>query len=463
MGKKLFSKYVIRRQLRTVQDYIKVYLAIQSGLDRQVELRMLARPVTHGHEDFSRFQSEFKALAQLDHPNIIRVFDVGYTNSRIFYTTEYRQAISLEQLLAKVGSPLTRHEISEVAQAIGSALAHIHELDLLHRNITTDTVFYDLDNQRPYIADFSLLKQLESVSLPVGTSVKRFVTVPTPELFDGVHFDHLTDLYLFGAMLYRLATNRHPFPPPEQVAQLQPDTIFEISPPTKYNPRLSARWERLILRLLARKREDRFQSAKQFLEELESHKMAMDAESLINRQRSEILQNVRDKLEAEADDEEEVVVEPEEPKESIALKINDSAAEILAVIPGGIKTVAAVLGAFTLFCLLIVFMPENKPVKRRRHRGRVDLNLKMTRKEAETALVKIAAALPYSGIPEHTFLKKWAVIKAYVRTLTPEEQKKVLSYSALLAIKLRFYRDPAGATDDLKDAISRCEKYIKGN
>ena len=460
MGKKLFSKYVIRRQLRSIQDYVKVFLAIQSGLDRQVELRLLARPVSHGHEDFARFQSEFKALAQLDHPNIIRVFDVGYTKSRIYYTTEYRKSISLEQLLTKVGAPLTRHEITEVALAIGSALAHIHSLDLLHRNLTTETVFYDLDNQRPYIADFSLLKQLESVSLPVGTSVKRFVTIPTPELYEGIPFDRLTDLYLFGALLYRLATNRNPFPPPDKVAQLQPDTVFEVKRPTSYNQRLSARWERLIMKLLARKREERFQSAKEFLDELESHKTAMDAESLINRQRSEILQNLRDKMKDEKEDDPEV--EELDDDESLGERMFGAAKELIAVVPGGLKTIGAAIGALMASLLLIAMILEPNPVQPSMPK-RPDINIRMSRHDAEEALLKITATLDYSGIPERFFLQKWAILRAYILSLPDGEKNKVISYGNVLAIKLKFYRDPTGATEDLKAAFNKCDTYIKDN
>ena len=459
MGKKLFSKYVIRRQLRSIQDYVKVFLAIQSGLDRQVELRLLARPVSHGHEDFSRFQSEFKALAQLDHPHIIRVFDVGYTKTRIYYTTEYRQSISLEQLLTKIGAPLTRHEITEVALAIGSALQHIHSQDLLHRNLTTETVFYDLDNQRPYIADFSLLKQLEAVSLPAGTSVKRFVSIPTPELFAGIPFDQLTDLYLFGALLYRLATNRHPFPAPEKLAQLQPETVFEVKRPTIHNTRLSARWEGLILKLLAPKREERFQSAKEFLQELESQKLAMDAESLINRQRSEILQNIREKIEDEEGSNDKEQTETEE-REPLSERVAANAKELVGIVPGGFKTIGAAIGAFIITLILISILLQPGPVQPRRT-GRANLELRMSRQEAEDALLKITATLKYSGIPERVFLQKWAVLRAYTLALPETERSKVLTYGSVLAIKLKFYRDPGGATDDLKAALKKCDTYIK--
>ena len=458
MGKKLFSKYVIRRQLRSIQDYVKVFLAIQSGLDRQVELRLLARPVSHGHEDFSRFQSEFKALAQLDHPHIIRVFDVGYTKTRIYYTTEYRQSISLEQLLAKIGAPLTRHEITEVALAIGSALDHIHSQDLLHRNLTTETVFYDLDNQRPYIADFSLLKQLEAVSLPAGTSVKRFVSIPTPELFAGEPFDQLTDLYLFGALLYRLATNRHPFPTPDKVAQLQPDAVFDVKRPTIHNQRLSARWEGLILKLLAPNREERFQSAKEFLAELQSQKMAMDAESLINRQRSEILQNIRDKIKDDQDEDDQD--EDESERESLGEKLTVGAKELIELVPGGMKTIGATLCAFIVTIVVISLLLQPGPVQPRNPR-RANLDLRMSRQEAEDALLKITATLKYSGIPERVFLQKWAVLRAYILALPEKERSKVLSYGSVLAIKLKFYRDPGGATEELKAALKKCDAYIK--
>ena len=173
MGTKLLKKYVVKAQLRTVGNYMRVFRATQVGLDRDIELRVLDRSPAHSKETFKRFKREFVTLARLDHPNIARLLDFGLTANHIYYTTDFRRSIPLEDLLLKVGAPLKTDELVEVGLALSSALAHIHEQGLLHNNISTSSVFYDLDNARPYIAEFSLMKDLEgSLSLTANEPVR---------------------------------------------------------------------------------------------------------------------------------------------------------------------------------------------------------------------------------------------------------------------------------------------------
>lgn len=480
MTQQLFKKYVVKRQLRSVGGYMTVFLAGQAGLERDVELRLLNRPVAHDTREFKQFRREFRSLARLDHPNIARVLDVGYTKTRIFYTTDYRNAVSLEDLLQRIGGPMTRLEILEVAASIGDALAHIHEKQLLHRNITTGTVFFDLDNQRPYVAEFSLVKDLEATSFPAGALVKSSASalIPTPEALEGTPFDALTDLFLFGAMLYRLATFADPFPVPSGPQSLSPRELFRITPPSSVNVNLSKRLEELILKLLEPERGKRFQSAREFLKALAGLRPAMDAESLINRERKDILQGIRQTMRMDSPDSgtrDRPTAGTAPPQRrgfpgatSILMEGKSLIRQLKARKDGfgglaaGLFLLAAVgaLGLAWWSSSMASGAGDAPPLPAPAAEAPPS---PARRAELEDEILRITATLKYKQIGEEIFLDRWKLLKAYVMALPEERQAAVLPYSRLLAIKLRFLRDPVGAGEELVEAYRACERAIKGS
>jgi len=490
MAKKLFKKYVILRELRTVGGYMRVFLAKQAGLDRSVELRLLNRPRDHDGKTFARFKRECKTLAKLDHPSIARVLDTGYTETRLFYTTEYRNAVSLEDLLQQVGEPFKRQEVLEVAAAVGSALVHLHANQILHRNISTRSVFFDVDNDRPYISEFAMAKDLEASSFPAGTNFSTVVSTPTPELIEGIPYDHLTDLFLCGAMLYRLATFTDPFPAIQEANQLNPDVLFDIMPPSGHNSYLPQRFDKLIMRLLQPKREDRFQSAQELCDALGQKSRLMDAQSLIQRERKELLQGIRTTMRlkrpddlsapalgtADAEDAEQGEDGAPEQTEKARRKSllgksaiiaegralvaamrgsSDSSSIILAIV-GMIAAVAMIGLAYFSGTLM------DSPGRVRPPDGRERLVAKQHNSgDLEERVLKIAGNFTYSKVTEHNFLDRWKLIKAYSLALPQKIRRKVVPYSKLLSIKLKFYSDPVGAAADLEEAFLSCDKFIK--
>jgi len=195
-----FQKYKIVRKLRSVGAYLDVYLAEQPGLGRAVELRVLCQPVSADSSDYQRFQREYKLLAKLDHPGIIKILDLGQHANRLYYVTTYRKAISLEDLLKETETPFEVTEAIAIGLNIGDAVRHMHAHKLLHRNISTHTIFYDLDNLRAYIADFATLKGDEDGALSKSEIPFVFDSFFTPEQLYNHPTDRRTDLYLIGVM-----------------------------------------------------------------------------------------------------------------------------------------------------------------------------------------------------------------------------------------------------------------------
>ena len=267
--RKQFQKYVIKDKIRSVGAYMDVYLATQPGLERDVELRILSRAVEEGSSDYQRFKREFRLLARLDHPGVIQILDLGCHANRLYYITTFRNAKSLEQLMLETESPFSVKEVVTIGLVIGDAIRHMHLNNLLHRNISTHTIFYDLDNLRPYIADFVTLKASADGSLSKSEIPFVYDSFFTPEQIFNRPIDRRTDLYLLGAAMYRLLTMKVPF---EKKALLRSDleSAFAVSPPTSFNEKVPVGLEVIVMKLLEVEAENRYQDCDEFLLALEA-------------------------------------------------------------------------------------------------------------------------------------------------------------------------------------------------
>ncbi len=473
MGKKLLKKYAIIKKIREVPGYFQVFRAHQTGLDRDVELRLLNRPSTGKESDqFDRFRRQFKALSRLDHPSVVKVLDVGYTKTRMYYTTEYRNSISLDELLGRIGGPMTRHEVLEVAESVGSALEHIHSKNLLHRNISLDTVFYDLDNKRTYVSEFALVKDIEQASLPAGSTLTKFNFIPTPEFYDNAPFTQSTDLFMLGALLYQLATFRSPFPPPNTMEGLSPDDIFNIPKPSSINGDVSKKLEAIIMRLLSRNPSEKFYSAEAFLQTLDRKKRLMDFDSLINHERHDIIQGFRKKM--KLPDEEGLEVEEETEEESSGSAEEGTAfIELLEELSNKVTGNRDNLLGVIVFLGLISFagvvwvgwpliFPEKPTMSDRSYRNQqLVARLKQPPSAFEEDVVKVVANMQLNPLTEDVFPKNWTLLKSYLMSLPEETRNKVYPYNRLLSIKLRFHRDKELACKALQEAFLACDQFIK--
>jgi len=268
-GHAKFQKYVIKEKLRSVGTYMDVYLAQQPGLERDVELRILSRTVDDDSSDYRRFQREFRLLARLDHPGIIKILDLGCHAQRLYYITTYRNAKSVEQLLVETDMPFSVKDVVTIGLIIGDAIRHMHINGLLHRNVSTHTIFYDLDNLRPYIADFVTLKADSDGSLSRSEIPFVYDSFFTPEQIFNRPIDKRTDLYLLGAAMYRLLTMKVPF---EKKALLRSDleAAFAVEPPTACNDKVPVGLEVVIMKLLEVEADNRYQDCDEFLVALEA-------------------------------------------------------------------------------------------------------------------------------------------------------------------------------------------------
>lgn len=245
-----------------------VWEAEDSQLRRMVALKAIRGFAFASETEKKRFRSEAAAVAQLDHPHIVPVYDVAEYDGQPFFTMKLLTGGSLSDRLAN--GPLSSREAALLMEKVARAIHHAHERGVLHRDLKPDNILFD-DQGEPYLSDFGLAKLVDSnVHLTRASAHLGTPHYMSPEQARGTPDKICTasDVWGAGAMLYHMLTGRHPFP------GTSPGEIFdrvanEDPVPMDYCLKKKDRpLETLCLRCLAKNPEDRLASAKVFADEL---------------------------------------------------------------------------------------------------------------------------------------------------------------------------------------------------
>jgi eukaryotic-like serine/threonine-protein kinase len=216
----------------------------------------------------ARFEREVRTTARLSHWNTIEIFDYGRTeDGTFFYVMEYLPGLSLEDLLERHG-PLPAERVVHLLRQTCHGLREAHAIGLIHRDIKPGNIFaaqrgglYDVAK----LLDFGLVKpvaEIASTRLTHEGGVSGTPLFMSPEQARGVgDLDARSDIYSLGAVAYTLLTGRPPFERPSPMEVLIAHARDEVVPPSKLRPDVPRDLERVILRCLAKKPEERFPDA----------------------------------------------------------------------------------------------------------------------------------------------------------------------------------------------------------
>jgi serine/threonine protein kinase len=202
-----------------------VYCAHDDRLDRDVAIKVLPEEVAEKPDRLARFEQEAKALAGLNHPNIVTIFSVEEAEGTRFIAMELVEGDSLAQTLPPGGLPLAK--VFDMAIPLADALATAHERGIVHRDLKPANVMVTREG-RVKVLDFGLAKltekaaagaagaDAEDVASRVATLTGEGTVVGTasymsPEQLEGREVDHRTDIFSLGIVLYEFATGQRPF------------------------------------------------------------------------------------------------------------------------------------------------------------------------------------------------------------------------------------------------------------
>ncbi len=255
----------------------EVYRAKDPKLGREIAIKVLPEMAS---ERLSRFEREAKAVAALNHPNIVTVHSVEEVEGVHFITMELVQGKTLTDLIPKKG--LALNKFFELAIPLADAVSAAHQKGVIHRDLKPDNLMQD-EVGRLKILDFGLAKWRQEL-LEAGLSelptqratgegrIVGTVAYMSPEQAEGKSVDHRSDLFSIGIILYEMATGQRPFRG-ETAASVLASIIKETPPSvTEVNPALPKPLWRITRRCLAKDPERRYQSAKEIRNELEELK-----------------------------------------------------------------------------------------------------------------------------------------------------------------------------------------------
>ena len=244
-----------------------VFKGHETSGDAPVALKVL-RPRYAGDPEFEkRFRNEFKIASELRHPNIVRILEVGQEGETTYFAMDYHPE-TLGERLEKSG-PLAEVEVVELARCVARALAFAHEAGVIHRDIKVDNVLLAEDG-RAVIADFGIAKTVSGYASATGQNMT--IGTPhyvSPEQAQGRKLDGRSDLYALGVTLYKALTDKVPFTSTDWFELARMHVEDPPEPPSVKRPDISSRMERIILRLLAKHPDDRYESAGALLKELD--------------------------------------------------------------------------------------------------------------------------------------------------------------------------------------------------
>ncbi len=266
-----------------------VYRAHDTLLDRPVAVKLL-----HGigleAESRARLLREARAVASLEHPNIVTIYDAGEARESDGAPYIVMQLVRGQSLRDQ--PPRTLDETLAVARQVCAALDHAHAHGLVHRDLKPGNVLITPDGAAKLV-DFGLARSSDSRLTATGAIVGT-VHYLAPEQALGKEVDGRADLYALGVMLYELACGRLPFTADDPVAVVVQHLYSAPEPPTTHNPAIPATLEAIILRLLAKEPGERFATAGEVLRALAGigstaaeprHNLPADLTSFIGRVR----------------------------------------------------------------------------------------------------------------------------------------------------------------------------------
>ncbi len=248
-----------------------IYKARQISMDRIVAIKILSRKYSKNEEFRDRFLSEARAVAKLNHPNIIQGIDVGRVDNIHYFAMEYIDGPTVGELLRRGGALDEKRALNIVTQ-ICHALNHAFQHGILHRDIKPDNIMLTRDGTAK-LCDLGLAK-IQHKDEPGGTKKGTAMGTPyyiSPEQARGEPLvDTRSDIYSLSATFYHMVVGQVPFHGDSAASVIARHLTEPVTPPRQRNPLVSQEVDWMVVKGLQKAREDRYQMPHELLADLEA-------------------------------------------------------------------------------------------------------------------------------------------------------------------------------------------------
>lgn len=282
----ILGRYEIERSLG-VGGMGEVYLALDTSLNRRVAIKLLPAEFSQNPDRLARFKQEALAVADINHPNIAHIYEIGEAESGRFMAIEYVDGVTLTDKIHREKASLKK--LLKYLGHAADALAKAHAAGIVHRDLKPDNIMVTRDDHTK-VLDFGLAKLLDAnkASGPGKTASQETVTaileqpLSTPGMIMGTvgymspeqalgrigEIDHRSDIFSFGCILFEAATGKRAFEGSDQLDTLHKIVHAPTPQVSDHDPHTPADLQRILRRCLAKDREERFQSIKDVAIEL---------------------------------------------------------------------------------------------------------------------------------------------------------------------------------------------------
>lgn len=266
MNPERIGRYEIRAELGR-GGMATVYRAYDPRFEREVAIKVLPREMLHDPQFRTRFEREAKTIAMLEHPAIVPVYDFGEEDGQLYFVMRYMPGGSLADRLRQ--GPLSVEEATRILARLAPALDTAHAKGIIHRDLKPGNILFDQYGE-PYLSDFGIAKLTQGSTTITGSAIIGTPAYMSPEQAQGEAIDARSDIYGLGVILFEMLTGQQPFQGDTPMSVV----IKHITDPVPHildlRPDLPVGIEKIVEKALAKRPEERFETASQLAEALQT-------------------------------------------------------------------------------------------------------------------------------------------------------------------------------------------------
>ena len=269
LGKRLDGRYEIT-ELIGVGGMANVYKARDVIENRVVAVKILREEYLDNEEFLRRFKNESKAIAVLSHPNIVKVYDVSFSDRMQSIVMEYIDGITLKEYIEQQGALSWKEAVHFTVQIL-RALQHAHDKGIVHRDVKPQNIML-LSDGTIKITDFGIARFSRSETKTLTDRAIGSVHYISPEQAQGETTDARTDIYSVGVMLFEMLTGRLPFEAENAISVAMKQIQSAPIRPRSINPAIPEGLEEITMRAMQKDLSQRYQSAAEMLRDIDEFK-----------------------------------------------------------------------------------------------------------------------------------------------------------------------------------------------
>ena len=273
-----------------------VYLAEHIHLSRKVAIKSLHKKLISNNNIKERFKNEAATLSQIEHQNIVKLYDYVEREDGLYLIMEYVEGIPLDEFIKKESGPIKEEGTIKIMDGLLSGFSYAHKKNIVHRDVKPSNVIISRDFSVVKILDFGIAKILgeDSRNLTKDGTQMGTIYYMSPEQVKGVKLDQRSDIYSLGVTLFQIITGINPYESLTTEYEIYTQITQTSLPPAKtVYPYVSDKIDYIIKKATQKNVEDRYQSCDDFINEINNHQLPTKVTTTTKNENNPILTEIK--------------------------------------------------------------------------------------------------------------------------------------------------------------------------